>query len=82
MDVDQVVLLGRMTLQEVVILAGPILAIAIVVSLVCEHCTGAHLAAGHDYLHRRAIDGHRRRIVSVDALDVAASRHVYAFNFF
>ena len=33
MDVDQVVLLGRMTLQEVVILAGPILAIAIVVSL-------------------------------------------------
>ena len=28
MDVDQVVLLGRMTLQEVVILAGPILAIA------------------------------------------------------
>jgi flagellar biosynthesis protein FliQ len=33
MDVDQVVLLGRMTLQEVVILAGPILAIAIVTSL-------------------------------------------------
>jgi flagellar biosynthesis protein FliQ len=34
MDVDQVVLLGRLTLQEVVILAGPILAIAIAVSLV------------------------------------------------
>lgn len=34
MDVDQVVLLGRMTLQEVVILAGPILAVAIAVSLV------------------------------------------------
>jgi flagellar biosynthetic protein FliQ len=33
MDVDQVVLLGRMTLQEVVILAGPVLAVAIVVSL-------------------------------------------------
>ena len=33
MDVDQVVLLGRLTLQEVVILAGPILGIAIVVSL-------------------------------------------------
>ena len=33
MDVDQVVLLGRMTLQEVVVLAGPILAVAIVVSL-------------------------------------------------
>lgn len=33
MDVDQVVLLGRMTLQEVVVLAGPILGIAIVVSL-------------------------------------------------
>jgi len=33
MDVDQVVLLGRMTLQEVVLLAGPILGIAIVVSL-------------------------------------------------
>jgi len=34
MDVDQVVLLGRMLLEEVVILAGPILAVAIVVSLV------------------------------------------------
>lgn len=34
MDVDQVVLLGRMMLEEVVILAGPILAVAIVVSLV------------------------------------------------
>jgi flagellar biosynthetic protein FliQ len=33
MDVDQVVLLGRMILQEVVILAGPILAVAIFVSL-------------------------------------------------
>lgn len=33
MDIDQVVLLGRMTLQEVVILAGPILGVAIVVSL-------------------------------------------------
>jgi len=34
MDVDQVVLLGRMTLQEVVVLAGPILAVAIVISLI------------------------------------------------
>jgi len=34
MDVDQVVLLGRMTLQEVVVLAGPILGVAIVISLV------------------------------------------------
>ncbi len=34
MDVDQVVQLGRMTLQEVVLLAMPILAIAILVSLV------------------------------------------------
>ena len=33
MDVDQVVLLGRMMLQEVIILAGPILAVAIFVSL-------------------------------------------------
>ena len=33
MDVDQVVLLGRMTLQEVMILVGPILAVAIFVSL-------------------------------------------------
>jgi flagellar biosynthetic protein FliQ len=33
MDVDQVVLLGRMVLQEVTILAGPILAVAIFVSL-------------------------------------------------
>ncbi|MGA2570209.1 MAG: flagellar biosynthetic protein FliQ [Terracidiphilus sp.] len=33
MDVDQVVLLGRMTLQEVVLLAGPVLGVAIVVSL-------------------------------------------------
>jgi flagellar biosynthetic protein FliQ len=33
MDVDQVVLLGRLMLQEVVVLAGPILAVAIVVSL-------------------------------------------------
>lgn len=34
MDVDQAVLLGRMLLEEVVILAGPILSVAIVVSLV------------------------------------------------
>ena len=33
MDVDQVVLLGRLMLQEVVILAGPALVVAIVVSL-------------------------------------------------
>jgi len=33
MDVDQVVLLGRIVLQEVIILAGPILLIAILVSL-------------------------------------------------
>ncbi len=33
MDVDQVVLLGRMMLQEVMILVGPILAVAIIVSL-------------------------------------------------
>ena len=34
MGVDQVVLLGRMMLEEVILLAGPILAVAIVVSLV------------------------------------------------
>jgi flagellar biosynthetic protein FliQ len=34
MDVDQVVLLGRMMLQEVMLLVGPILGIAIFVSLV------------------------------------------------
>ena len=34
MDVDQVVLLGRMMLQEVVILAGPVLLVAVVVSLI------------------------------------------------
>jgi len=34
MDIDQVVLLGRLMLQEVIILAGPVLAVAIVVSLV------------------------------------------------
>ena len=33
MDIDQVVLLGRMMLQEVIILSGPVLAVAIVVSL-------------------------------------------------
>jgi len=33
MGVDQVVLLGRMMLQEVMILVGPILAVAITVSL-------------------------------------------------
>jgi flagellar biosynthetic protein FliQ len=33
MDVDQVVLLGRMMLEEVMILVGPILAVAIFVSL-------------------------------------------------
>ncbi len=33
MDVDQVVLLGRLMLQEVIILAGPVLVVAIVVSL-------------------------------------------------
>lgn len=34
MDVDQTVFLGRMVLQEVLILAGPILLVAVVVSLV------------------------------------------------
>lgn len=34
MDVDQVVFLGRVMLHEVVLLAGPILAVAVVVSLV------------------------------------------------
>ena len=34
MTVDSVVLLGRLMLQEVIILVGPILAVAIVVSLV------------------------------------------------
>lgn len=34
MDVDQVVFLGRMVLQEVLILAGPVLAVAVFVSLV------------------------------------------------
>lgn len=33
MDVDQVVLLGRQMLQEVMILVAPVLAVAIVVSL-------------------------------------------------
>jgi flagellar biosynthetic protein FliQ len=33
MDVDQIVLLGRMMLQEVMILAGPLLAVAVIVSL-------------------------------------------------
>ena len=34
MGVDQVVLLARLMLQEVIILAGPILGVAIVVSLI------------------------------------------------
>lgn len=34
MGVDEIVLLGRVVLQEVIILAGPILAVAITVSLV------------------------------------------------
>ena len=34
MDIDQVVLLGRLVLQEVIILAGPILAVAVVISLI------------------------------------------------
>jgi flagellar biosynthesis protein FliQ len=34
MDIDQVVLLGRMVLQEVVILSAPVLCIAVLVSLV------------------------------------------------
>jgi len=33
MDIDQVVQLGRMVLQEVIVLAGPILLVAVVVSL-------------------------------------------------
>jgi flagellar biosynthetic protein FliQ len=33
MGVDQVVLLGRLMLQEVVILVGPVLAVAVIVSL-------------------------------------------------
>lgn len=33
MDIDQVVQLGRLVLQEVIILAGPILFVAILVSL-------------------------------------------------
>ncbi len=34
MDVDQVVLLGRLVLQEVIILSGPVLLVAVVVSLI------------------------------------------------
>ena len=34
MGVDQVVLIGRMMLHEVLLLAGPVLAVAVVVSLV------------------------------------------------
>lgn len=34
MDVDQVVLLGRLLLEEVVILSGPILLVAMTVSLI------------------------------------------------
>ena len=34
MDVNIVVMLGRLMMQEVIILAGPILAVAIVVSLI------------------------------------------------
>lgn len=34
MDVDQIVFIGRVMLHEVFILAGPILAVAVVVSLV------------------------------------------------
>ena len=33
MEIDQVVVLGRLMLQEVLVLAGPILAIAIAISL-------------------------------------------------
>jgi flagellar biosynthetic protein FliQ len=33
MDVDQVVMLGRLMMQEVIVLVGPILAVAISVSL-------------------------------------------------
>lgn len=34
MDVDQTVFLGRMLLQEVLILAGPVLVVAVIASLV------------------------------------------------
>ena len=82
MDIDQVVLLGRMMLQEVIILAGPILAVAIVVSLVVNVAAGADFAAGHNRFYRCPIDCDGRRAVYFDAVDVASSGELYAFNIF
>ena len=82
MDVDQVVLLGRMMLQEVIILAGPILAVADRGQPGGQRGSGAHFAAGHDHFFRRPPAGHRRRAVFRHALDVASSRAIHARHVF
>ena len=78
MGVDEVVLLGRLMLQEVVILIAPILFVAIVVSLMVNIRAGADLASGPDPVSCAAPAGHRRSSFHDDALDVAASGALHA----
>ncbi len=77
MGVDQVVLLARLMLQEVVILVGPVLAVAIVVSLVVNILQVLDIPAGPDLVTGAAPAGHGGRAFSADALDVAASRALH-----
>ena len=82
MDVDQVVLLGRLMLQEVIILAGPILVVAICVSLV------VNIVQVLTSLQDTTISTVTRLVATggalfyLDAMDVASPCPFHPFNLF
>ena len=73
----QVVDICRHTLLEVLLLAAPILAIAVAVSLTRERGSGADFAAGGHAVSRAAASGGRRGSVFHDAVDVAADGPIH-----
>ena len=84
MPTAQVVDICRHTLLEVLLLAAPILAIAVVVSLTGQHRSSADIAAGgHDFGGTKVAGG-GGGFVLLYAVDVAADRSVHgeiAFRF-
>ncbi len=81
MPVEQAIDLGRLTMREVFLIASPILAIAVIVSLVDQHRPGIDVAAGnHNFSGAPAIGRRGRRVFS-DALDVEAALPVHVATF-
>ncbi len=77
MDVDQTVFLGRMILQEVLILAGPVLVVAVIASLV------VNVAQVLTSLQDQTVSSAARLIASGTALFIAMPwmwRHLTQFT--